>query len=182
MVFCGYCGYQLASGDTTCPRCGAEVPADLLIQDPEANNPTEMSQVVQDAPQSVLPPNGYQQGRQPATAAPQPIMLRSSAGNNAANDATTIMDALAYQRLQQYQPPQQAYPTYPTQAGTGSYGYNAAGQAYYPVGQSAVVAQILASSRKGKTVALLMILFGLLLLIAAIIVFLLNQQGIIFPT
>lgn len=183
MVFCGHCGYQLAPGDDICPRCGAEVPSDLIIPDPQANNPTEISQVIQNTDQPALAHSDNQPGRRPVAQVPQPLILRSAStsATNAsmATDATTIMNAPTYQQPQQYQPPQQVYPNYPPQAG---YGYNSAGQAYYQSGQSAVIAQLLASSRKGKTGALLLILFGLLLLIAAIIVFLLNQQGIIFSS
>ncbi len=179
MVFCGHCGYQLAPGDKTCPRCGAEVGTDLTSQDqdPEVYNATEMSQVVQDVSS---PRTTNKQGRQSATPMPQPLVLGPSGASYSseqmANDATTMMNASAYH------PPQQSYPTYPPQANMGMYGYNAGGQAYYQGGQSAMLAQLLESSRKGKTTALLLILFGLLLLIAAIAVFLLNQQGIIFSS
>lgn len=183
MVFCGHCGYQLAPGDTVCPRCGAEVPTDLTIPEPAANNPTEISQVVHDvAPMLRDSP----QGRSSAIPGPQPLILRTngtSAGNeHVANEATTLMSAPTYQQPQPYQPPQPSYASYPSQAAMSMHGYNAGGQAYYPAGQSAVIAQLLESSRKGKTVALLLILFGLLFLIVAIIVFLLNQQGIIFSS
>lgn len=175
MVFCGHCGYQLAPGDTTCPRCGAEVPPDLTIPEPVANNPTEMSQIIQGAAQPAAPLTDNTQGRSAAASIPQPLIL-GSANTSAANDATTIMNAPTYQ------PPQQVYPNYPQNANMGMYNYNPGNQVYYPADQSAVIAQLLASSRAGKTVSLLLILFGLLLLITAIIVFLLNQQGIIFPT
>jgi zinc ribbon protein len=181
MVFCGHCGYQLAPGDAICPRCGADVPNDLSAQDPEANNPTEMSQVIQDALQPALPNNDPKPGRRPGPLTPQPLILHSASPNPlheySANDATTIMSTPAFQQ------PQQSHPNYPPQAGTNVYGYNAAGgQAYYPSDQAAIMAQLLAASRKGKTSSLLLILFGLLLLIAAILVFLLNQQGIIFSS
>lgn len=171
MVFCGRCGYQLAPGDKICPRCGAETDIDSTVQEPGASNPTEMSQVVHDLPYQPPARGGNQSQYQPG-----PLVLRPPSGANYGNeeDATTMMNAPTYQQ------PQQFYPDHPAQTGMGGYGYNVPGQPQYQGGQSAVVAQLLASSRKGKIGSLLLILFGLLLLIAAIIVFLLNQQGIIF--
>ena len=174
MVFCGHCGYQLAPGDKTCPRCGAETDVDPTLQDPAAYNPTEMSQVIQDVPYTR---DENQPPRRPTPQQPAgPLVLRPSGDTGYAGeqDALTVTNAPAYQQ------PQQAYLGYPSQASMGGYGYNAPGQSQYQAGHSAVVAQLLASSRKGKTGALLLILFGLLLLISAIIIFLLNQQGIIF--
>ncbi|HEU5378893.1 MAG TPA: zinc ribbon domain-containing protein [Ktedonobacteraceae bacterium] len=178
MVFCGHCGYQLAPGDTICPRCGAETEVDQLTHDPQAYNPTEMSQVIQ---QPSSPGNYENQPRRsnPALSPepPGPLVLGPTGGNSfndqLTNDATTMMmNAPTYAS-------QQPYPGYPAQAGAGTYGYSA-GYPAYQAGQSAAVIQLLETSRKGKTTALLLVLFGLLFLIAAIVVFLLNQQGIIF--
>ncbi len=179
MVFCGHCGYQLAPGDKVCPRCGAETDIDPAVQEPAAYNPTERSQVVQDVSRSPTSRDGNQPPGRPTPQQPAgPLVLRPSSGPGYDNEeATTVMNSPAYQQ------PQQVYPNagYPSMTNMGGYGYNAPGQSQYQGGQSAVVAQLLASSRKGKNGALLLILFGLLLLIAAIVVFLLNQQGIIFP-
>src|SRR5258708_3885715 len=174
MVFCGQCGYQLAPGYTVCPRCGAQTEAETIEYDPGAYNPTEISHAILDAPTQGVPP--HNRGSQPRQPEQQgPLVLGSMTPNERlANEATTSMNSQTY-------PPQQAYPGYPQQAGTGMYGYNVGGyQQQYQAGQSAVVAQLLEASRKGKITALLLILFGLLLLIVAIIIFLLTRQGIIF--
>lgn len=180
MVFCGHCGYQLAPGDKVCPRCGAETDVELLTHDPLTYNPTEMSQVVQNPSQISSPGNYDNQFRRPGQATPseppRPLVLGPIGGNSfneqLSDDATTMMNAPTYA-------PQQPYPGYAAQAGAGAYGYNA-GYPSYQAGQSPALMQLLESSRKGKTTALLLVLFGLLFLIGAIVVFLLNQQGIIF--
>lgn len=174
MVFCGQCGYQLAPGDTVCPRCGAQTEAETIEYDPGAYNPTEISHAILNAPtQGVPPQNRGSQPRQPEQQGPL-VLGPMTPHRGLSNEATTSMNSQTY-------PPQQAYPGYPQQAGTGMYGYNVGGyQQQYQAGQSAVVAQLLEASRKGKITALLLILFGLLLLIVAIIIFLLTRQGIIF--
>jgi hypothetical protein len=171
MVFCGHCGYQLAAGDKVCPRCGAETDVEMLTRDPEANKPTTMAP---NAPRPSSPRNYDNQPRRSTpTAPPQPagpLVLGASSGGYAnEQDATTMMNAPAAYA------PQQVYAGYPPQSGV--YGHTG-----YPSYQATALAQLLAASHRGKTNSLLLILFGLLLLIAAIIVFLLNLQGIIFTS
>lgn len=181
MVFCGQCGYQLAPGDKTCPRCGAKTDIDLIKHDPGTYNPTEISPAILERvpTQAVSPP--HRPGaipRQDQVEPPAgPLILGPVIQNEElANETTTLMGAQTYA-------PQPSYPNYPGYPQAG-YGYSAAGyQPYqsYQAGQSAAITEILESSHRGKITSLLLILFGLLLLIAAVIVFLLNQQGIIFP-
>jgi hypothetical protein len=176
MVFCGQCGYQLAPGDTICPRCGAKTDADLIEYDPGTYNPTEVSQaIIERAPtQAVRPPTYTNQASWPNQ--PEqggPLILGPVAPNSQiANEPTAMMNAPTYAP----QPSYPAYGAYPQQPGATGFAYNPAG---YQAGQSAVVEQILEASRRGKVISLLLILFGLLLLIAAIVVFLLNQQGML---
>src|SRR5258708_38399130 len=40
MVFCGQCGYKLATGNTRCPRCGSVTEADIAAEGPHLNDPT----------------------------------------------------------------------------------------------------------------------------------------------
>lgn len=171
MVFCGQCGYQLAPGDKTCPRCGAKTDSDLIEHDPGTYNPTEVSHAILERTptRAVRPPQRpdaiprQNQGEPPA----RPLILGPVIQDEElANETTTLMGAQTYA-------PQPSYPNYP--------GYPQAGYQPYQAGPSAAIAEILESSRRGKITALLLILFGLLLLIAAVIVFLLNQQGVIFP-
>jgi len=170
MVFCGQCGYQLGPADTTCPRCGAQAEANLSNARPDTYHPTEASQAIpgripRQEPTSPGPGSQFHQS------APQaPLILGPvTANEQLANETTTLMNS------PMYAPPA----AYPPQAGSGMYGYPA-GYFPYPAGQQAATLQLLESSRRGKITSLLLILFGLLLLIAAILVFLLTQQGIMF--
>lgn len=177
MVFCGQCGYQLGPGDKVCPRCGTKTDVDLLIEnDPGTYNPTEISHAILErypTQSSSVQNRGNPQTRQIQPEQRGPLVLGPVSPNEQlANETTTMMNSQMYM-------PQQPYPTYQQPAGTGMYSYPGGYQNFQP-GQSAAVAEILEASRKGKITSLLLILFGLLLLIAAIIVFLLNQQGIIF--
>lgn len=178
MVFCGQCGYQLAPGDKVCPRCRAKTNADEIEYDPGTYNPTEVSHaILERAPtQSNVQPNranpaSWQQPAEPGG----PLVLGPMAfDEQLADETTTAMSAQHYAARPSY-PGHQGYPQQ-----TG-YGYGATGYQPYQTGQAETIAQILEASRKGKIAALLLILFGLLLLIGAIVVFLLNQQGVIFP-
>lgn len=179
MVFCGQCGYQLAPGDKTCPRCGAETDIHLIEHDPGTYNPTEISHaILERAPtQAVQPPNRASSAGRPSRVEQGPLVLGPVVQNEQlANETTSLMGAPNYAP----QPSYTGYPGYPQQAG---YSYSAPGyQQPYQDGSAAALANILEASRKGKTGALLLILFGLLCMIGAIIVFLLNQQGIIFAS
>jgi hypothetical protein len=176
MVFCGQCGYQLGPGDKLCPRCGAITDVETIEQDPGTYKPTEISHVVLESPQAPsLQKRGNpleQQG--PLVLGPAGPVVPGS------DEPTAMMNSQMYAP----QPNYPAYPGYPQQqAGSGLYGYNTG---VYPQpfqaaqAQNPAVAQLLEASRKGKTTSLLLILFGLLLMVGAIIVLLLTLQGIIF--
>lgn len=196
MVFCGQCGYQLAPGDTTCPRCGTKTDVDVNTYDPGSSNPTEISHAILEraSTQAAASPP------QPRTVPPSwpgigqaggPLILGPAAPNpQQAAEPTSMMSApapvYAPQSLQSPQP-QPAYPSmtgyplYPQQPGTGGYGYPVAGGPGYQPYQTAAM-EMLEDSRKGKITSLLLILFGLLFLTGAMVVFLLNQQGLIFAS
>jgi len=166
MVFCGQCGYQLGLGDTICPRCGTKSEVEPGEYDPGTYNPTEISHAVLDVPTRAVPPAPQ----------PEPLVLGSQAPNEQlANQTTTMMNSQNY--------PPQTYTGYQQQQ-PGMYGYPNPGvyQQYQAnqAAQAAALAQVLEASRKGKVTSLLLILFGILLLIIAIIIFLLTRDGIIF--
>ena len=196
MIFCGQCGLQLASGDTRCPRCGTPVDSQLPVGEVYPNAPTVESQSF-----------GVRTPSQPGTQAaegqfptnnPQRLVLRPNDssydyGTQGAFDATTRMEP----------PPVAGYPGYtqgggqPTmgtrtraQAGgnyptmntayprsrSGAGGYqpmSAANQ--YQAGPQAVAAQ----NVKGRAVALVLSLLGLLFIIVAMVLLLLQHNGII---
>lgn len=172
MIFCGQCGFQLSPGDSTCPRCRAQTEANLLEKDPGINNPTEISHAIIETP---LKNQMSQTGPTIAPRQQQPLRLGSDSANyQSANETTSMMNAQTY-------PPQQAYNTYPPQvAGSNMYGYNTGSYPqpqYQQQGsgvQQAALAQWQAANNRGKTGALLLILFGLLLLIGAVVVLLLT--------
>lgn len=176
MVFCGQCGYQLGPGDVVCPRCGAKTDVDQMAEDPGTYNPTEISHAVLDleqAPTQGGPLPNYGARRPDAQG---PLVLGPATPNDQmASEPTAMMSSQMYT-------PQAAYPGYQQQGGVGMYGggYAAGGYQPYQAGQAAATTRLLEASNKGKVTSLLLILFGLLLLIGAIIVFLLTQQGIIF--
>ncbi|HEY0755937.1 MAG TPA: zinc ribbon domain-containing protein [Ktedonobacteraceae bacterium] len=176
MVFCGQCGYQLAPGNTACPRCGAQTDVKQIEHDPGSSNLTEVSRTVlaREPTQAVPPPKRTNPQTRQSQVEQGPLILGPVVQNEQlANETTTMMSAQNYA-------PQPSYPNYSPLMG----GYNNSSVGYQPyqAGPSAAALdEILEASRKGKTASLLLILFGLLCLIGAIVVFLLNQQGIIFP-
>ena len=40
MVFCGKCGFQLTSGNITCPRCGTPTDTELISGESQPDSPT----------------------------------------------------------------------------------------------------------------------------------------------
>lgn len=166
MVFCGQCGYQLGLGDTVCPRCGTKSEVEPGEYDPGTYNPTEISHAILDVPTRAVPP-----ARQPEAI----VLGGMTPDEQLANQTTTMMNSQNY--------PPQVYAGYP-QSQSGVYGYPNPGvyQQYQAnqVAQATALGRVLEASRKGKVASLLLILFGILLLIIAIIIFLLTRDGIIF--
>lgn len=205
MVFCGHCGYQLAPGDKVCPRCGSVTDADLIEEAPEPNSETVPTNSIQHSPASLSGLNTQRQASPPPPPArptqlpPQePLVLgpdgRAYPDNQFANEATSMMTSPQtytppYQAEQSYQgyAPQNvgSYPNYPQASGVYS-NYAQPGTPGYPqygqFGQRGAVqaAELAALSRKGRTVALLLILLGLLLLIGAMVLYLLERKGMVF--
>ncbi len=191
MVFCGQCGYQLAPGDIICPHCGAQTEAGSLSSDPGTDNPTEISHAIQPIPepdplhervsQARLPinkPRPPQQQSQPDRLILGPVYNHSE--ERLANEPTAQMSAPTYA-------PQ------PQQAASGLYGQNYnnypqpyqgqqvyQGQSQIHPQQAAALEQMLTAIRKGKMTALILVLFGLLALSAAVAILLLTLQGTIF--
>jgi hypothetical protein len=181
MIFCGQCGYQLSPGENVCPRCGAQTNAELIEDDPGIYNLTEVSHTLSNPPQRsqvAAPQNRNSQPGIPIRSVPpkaeEPLILGANSLNEQlANETTTVMNSQMY-------PP--AYPNYPQPVGMGFQGYNTGIYAQYQDAQALAVARLLAASQRGKMVALLLILFGLLLLTGAVVTLLLTLQGIIFTS
>src|SRR5947209_6187139 len=115
MVFCGQCGYQLAPGDTVCPRCGTPVEPDLdlTLDNPEPDNPTVASGLI-NAPTRqqphVQPPGGP--GAPPTPAQQQPLILGPHADANDAN-AQIANETTSSLGVQPYDAPNRVAPFNP---------------------------------------------------------------------
>jgi hypothetical protein len=178
MIFCGQCGLQLAPGTTHCPRCGATV-------DEAANG--QASEVHADdatmASHSLTAPSPT--GSPPASP-PQPLILRpgdrSDYGSQVAYDATSRMEAPGYGT--QVSPTSHIGPsTYQggysdfTNRGPATYGGG------YPMStQQAFQQPYTQGTNKARATALVLILLGVLLLVIAGLLFLLQSNGAIAET
>lgn len=201
MVFCGQCGLQLAPGDTRCSRCGtvieAEAPMTGGVSYP--NNPTVEAQsfIAQHPPQfntqgaaGPFIPNEQQ----------QPLVLRSGpdgSGYNgaAASDATSMMGkpfipnaypGATQQGRGNFPTRGTSYPTMTQQArgyqpvGTGYSGFVPANNAYYPATGQYLPGQVQAAQHsKGRATALIIILFGLLMILTSLVLLILQNNGVI---
>lgn len=183
MIFCGQCGLQIASGIIRCPRCGATVEeAKAAEETSQANDYTIAGQSIANLSQtgSVIP------GKPP-----QPLILRpgNTANNYNPQDATSMMEAPTYNTNI---PPGQnmgtQYPAsglYPTQQ--ASYpNYNIPGGTYAPTGMAGQMGNTLqqnTSTNNGnptlRIAGLIITFFGVLLMLSAVILFVLQHSGTI---
>ncbi len=197
MIFCGQCGLQLAPGTRRCPRCGTFIEAGVggvPIEELHTDDPTiaALPQIPPSASRPQYPPY-----RPAGTgAAQQPLVLRNNGNtgyNGGIQEANTTPNqgpmspyapyaggipaseqSFVTQRAtsndyatQGAMPPSQAGATYQGLPGTG---VDYAGG--YPAGPPTPV-----SARKGggRIAALLLVLFGLLLMLGALVLFALRQ-------
>jgi hypothetical protein len=182
MIFCGQCGLQLGTGTSRCPRCGTTV-EETNTQTPDIH--PDDATVASRASNTRNPASPSQ------TLPPQPLVLRPEAednnyGSQIAYDATSMMEAPQYgtqvsqnptmgpMYTNQY-PPQGSYADLGTRA-SGTYGgggYPTSTQQGYP--QPAGI-------NKLRVTALIVILLGLLLLLIATILFVLQHTNVIAQT
>lgn len=184
MVFCGQCGLQLPPGKTACPRCGTptEPEFDLVAEDPHENDPTL-------AALSSYEPDYQRTVGAPASPQQQKLVLRpDDNGHNfntqAASDSTSMMSPQGhwgYPAYDQHTPilPAQpnidiAYPSSTPQTSHIDKGYQSVASQY-----GNIPAQAPARKGRGRTVALLLILFGLLVILGALTLFVLKQNGLL---
>jgi hypothetical protein len=187
MIFCGQCGLQQAPGATRCPRCGTAVEGSVVAEEYYVDDPTMVSfpYVTQPSPQP---------GKSSLAGAPPPQKLVLGGDNQStleANAPTSKVDGsnyntqlpsypsslnmstpyAGYPGSGNYSPPGASYPaTLP--ASTGSV---TPVSPYQPIEQSA-------QKSKGRAASLVIILFGLLLILGAMIIFALKQNGTITGT
>lgn len=198
MVFCGHCGYQLAPGNTVCPRCGTPVDPDLdLTMDNQPDNPTVASGLIHAPTQAQPGVRTPGAGSRPTPGQQEPLIL-GPGGNtydpNApiVNDPTSMMGATTYAMPEQTHLAnpdmnashpgygQQSYGNYPQPAGSYSGYMPPTGMGYQSQAEryEAMRAEIAARNRTGRIVGLLLILLGLLLIIGAMVLYVIGHTGI----
>lgn len=172
MIFCGHCGYQLQAGSTMCPRCGAptgsattpELDAEERL---DADQPTVASHYWT---QQAVSPTIEDGGNAPQ----QPLILRAPDGGyrqeQGANEATRMVNA----------PMQMGAAPFRSQEMTTSYpgiasqpGFGTQMPPFYGVPPETAARH----RNRGRIIALLLILLGLLLVIGAMALYLFSNRG-----
>jgi len=186
MVFCGKCGLQLTPGMTTCPRCGTPTDPELISEDSQPNSPTIASSSTfgvnqpHAGPQSPFSPGpDIPEQQQPLVLGPTGIDY--TAAEQMAGEPTSVMGSQtpampgqipARTSYQGYAPqgaanyPQQRafYPDYVAQGGPT--------YQHYPTSST----EAARTRARGRLVALLLILLGLLLILSAMVLFILTRN------
>ena len=187
MAFCGQCGLQLPPGKMSCPRCG-------MPTQPEFNLPTEDPQIINP---TIAVPSSYESDYShpigvSSTLQQQKLVLRpdgnvSNLNMQTVNEPTSMIPAQsqwAYQDYPAYNhytpiPPAQpdldrAYPNSTLQASRIDHGYQSVANQY-----ATTPTQAPQRKGKGRTIALLLILLGLLVILGALAFFVLKQSGLL---
>lgn len=188
MLFCGQCGFQLAPGTTRCPRCGAAVDATNEGRAGELHNDDATI-----ASPSFTPQHSSQLGvQQPLTPGEQQqLVLRpeSSAdyGAQTAYGPTSHVDAQT-----NYPTNRPSYPGYGPPGNQDYYTSNVPGSYMTPGGGNYQIQQPFypgygpveqpyqydqAARNRGRTTGLVLILLGLLLILSAVILYVLQHNG-----
>ena len=185
MVFCGKCGFQLTSGNITCPRCGTPTEAESMIEEAQTNSPTIASSSILGVNQS---PTGTQGAGSPGyPIEQQPLVLgpnRDDYGvpEQMANEPTSMMSSQAASMPGQV-PTRTSYPGYPPQSAVNYPQQRASyvdyagqrGPSYQPYGTSPADAERVKA--RGRVVALLLILIGLLFILGAMVLFIVTHNA-----
>jgi uncharacterized Zn finger protein (UPF0148 family) len=187
MVFCGKCGFQLTSGNITCPRCGTPTETELISDESQPDSPTIAASTIFGVNQSYA---GSQETISPSRPMEQqPLILGSNPNNygsaeQMANEATNMISSQNAATGQEstravypdYVPhsaanyPQQRapYPGYAMQSGTTpSY--------QQQFGASLEDAEKVRA--RGRITGLLLILIGLLFILGAMVLFILTHNA-----
>lgn len=177
MVFCGKCGFQLTSGDSTCPRCGTPTEAESILEDAQINSPTIASSSFLGVNQSNPGTQGSGSSGRPGEQ--QPLILSSNRDHygtpeQMANEPTSMMGSQTVGMPGQA-PSRSTYPGYvPQGASFSGYGMQG-GAASQPHQTSPADADSVRA--RGRVVALLLILIGLLFILGAMVLFILTHNA-----
>jgi hypothetical protein len=183
MVFCGKCGFQLTSGNITCPRCGTPTETELISDESQPDSPTIAASTIYGANQSYAASQETMTPSRPMEQ--QPLILGSHPGDYSlaeqrANEATNMMGSQNAGTGQI--PTRAAYPGYVPQSATN---YSQQGAPYpgYNMATTSNQQQFGATSEeaekvraRGRITGLLLILIGLLFILGAMVLFLLTHN------
>lgn len=168
MIFCGYCGLQLPSNATRCPRCGTAVDGDVAIDEVYENEPTIAASASSVDNSWYAQQGDFQQAYPPTPEQPQRLILRpeeygmgydSQSGVNYPTQEVPHANYGAYSNS-----------NLPPQAGSYS---NYAPEQY--IAQPGNASQ----RSKGRAASLVIILLGLLLILAAMVWFAITHLDIL---
>lgn len=184
MVFCGKCGFQLTSGNITCPRCGTPTEAGLNLEESQSDSPTIASSQTLGINQSYPDTQGTFSPSRPVE--PRPLILGShpndyGTAEQMSNEATSMMDSQITGTGQE--PSRAAYPGYVPESAanypqqSASYpGYSMQGGTPYQ--QFGVPLEDAEKVRaRGRIVGLLLILIGLLFILGAMVLFIFTYHS-----
>jgi hypothetical protein len=184
MVFCGKCGFQLTSGNITCPRCGTPTETELISDESQPDSPTIAASTIFGVNQSHAASQETINPSRPMEQ--QPLILGShpndySSAEQMTNEATNMMGS---QNAGTGQIPTRAvYPEYVPQS-AANYPQQGAPYPGYTMATSSYQQQFGASPEgaekvraRGRITGLILILIGLLFILGAMVLFLLTRNA-----
>ena len=184
MVFCGKCGFQLTSGNITCPRCGTPTETEVISDESQPDSPTIAASTIYGVNQSSVTSQETISPGRPMEQ--QPLILGShpndySLAEQMANEATNMMGTqnagqipnravypeIVPQNAANYPQQRESYPGYPMQSGTST-------SYQQQFGASSEDAEKVRA--RGRIAGLLLILIGLLFILGAMVLFILTHN------
>ncbi len=184
MVFCGKCGFQLTSGNITCPRCGTPIESELISDQSQPDSPTIAAST---GFRVNLPYSGSQETISPGRPMEQQPLILGSHPNDygiaeqMANDATNRM--VSQNTASGQEPTRAVYPDYAPQNAANnpqqqaSYpGYNTTTTSYQQQ-YGASLEETEKVRARGRVAGLLLILIGLLFILGAMVLFILTHNS-----
>lgn len=182
MVFCGKCGFQLTSGNITCPRCGTPTETEVIADESQPDSPTIAASTIYGVNQSSVAAQETISPGRPMEQ--QPLILGShpndyNLAEQMANEETNMMGS---QNAGTGQIPTRAvYPEYVPQ-NAANYPPQSAPYPGSPMTTTPYQQQFGALSEeaqkvraRGRITGLLLILIGLLFILGAMVLFILTH-------
>lgn len=184
MVFCGKCGFQLTSGNITCPRCGTPTETEVIADESQPDSPTIAASTIYGVNQSSVAAQETISPGRPMEQ--QPLILGShpndyNLAEQMANEETNMMGS---QNAGTGQIPTRAvYPEYVPQ-NAANYPPQSAPYPGSPMTTTPYQQQFGALSEeaqkvraRGRITGLLLILIGLLFILGAMVLFILTHTA-----